>query len=792
MVGATTPAAEDWTYAVQPGDTLWGITERYLKGMSYVPRLQALNGIANPRALPPGRELRIPFAWTRLSPVPVQVRAVTGEVTVQRSGAGPTRPVAANETLQAGDVLRTGPDGNVTLDYFDGYRLRLETGSELVLRAFDAYTGTAIFRGELLLPRGRIESRSPPRHDPASGIRVNTPGGVTSTRGTEFRVSAEPDIASARTEVLDGGVDVAGAGTTVAVETGYGTIARSGSPPTEPTPLLQAPDLSPLLVRQRRVPVAIALAPLARARAYRVQIATDATFDSIVFDAVSRTPELRGPDLPDGRYALRARGIDVQGLEGRDAVGTFEVDARPFPPALLEPKDRSVVAEPRPTLAWTLHATPARYRLQVAEDAAFEHVLFEVQDWREASWTPDRSLPPGRYFWRLAASDERDGDGPFGTASAFRRPPDPPVLTTPPQPRTEERTVTLAWSAAAGAAHYDIQVSRAPDFATLVHEARGDTPVATIPKPEPGLYYVRVRAIDADGTPGPFTDAQTFRCAPPPPAVTGEATPDALVVRWRTGTSGWRYDVQVARDEAFATLLDTRRTADGFVDIPRSEPGVFRVRVRTVDVDGFEGPFGPVLLLRRPPAPPALSGEFVDGALVLRWPVDVPGLRYEIQVAKNEDFAQIVESARTSAPPIPLRVPPGRYHVRIRSFDAEGLEGPFGPPVAIRAPLPAPLLQWAEMRGGRLTIGWAPGAAQQRHRIQLARDTAFTDIVWDARADGSQAGTTLPPRGRYFARVAAIDADGMPGAFSPPRTFTVPRSPILFWARIDLREAKRP
>ena len=347
--GALAMPAEEWIYTVRPGDTLWGITARFLKDLSFVGRLQSLNRVVNPRTLPPGLELRIPVDWSRLQPVSGRVRAVTGEVTALIGGAGPARAVAPDMELRAGDVLRTGPDGNVTLEYFDGYRLRLDSDSELTLRALDAYAGTPIFSGELLLPRGRIESRSPPRHDPATRFRVNTPGGVTSTRGTQFRVNVEAESATARTEVLDGGVDVTGGGRSLGVDAGFGSIARSGQPPTEPTPLLAAPDLNQFRTLYRTVPMEIAIAPLSGARGYRVQIAADPSFSAVLFDATSTEPAFRGPDLPDGHYLLRARGIDVEALEGRDAVGKFEIDARPFPPVLLEPKDGSIVSVSRPT-----------------------------------------------------------------------------------------------------------------------------------------------------------------------------------------------------------------------------------------------------------------------------------------------------------------------------------------------------------------------------------------------------------------------------------------------------------
>lgn len=439
--------------------------------------------------------------------------------------------------------------------------------------------------------------------------------------------------------------------------------------------------------------------------------------------------------------------------------------------------------------------------------------------------------------------------------------------------------MTLAWSAAAGAHGYDVQVSRDKDFGTLVHEARTDVPEATIAKPVPGLYYVRVRSVDADGTPSPFTEPQTFRREPPPPRLSGEVSSAALVFRWPSGLSGWRYDLQVAQDGSFASVLDTVRTAETTATIARAAPGLYHARVRVVDVDGFEGPFSVPIQIRREPPPPELGGQFTDSALVLRWPAGMPGSRYDVQVTKDEHFAKAVETLRTSdskvtipwsasglyharartvdmdgfegpfsAPltlrraPLPpdltgaasdggfvlrwpegqrgwqyvvqvtknerfaplldsvrtaattvaIKAAPGLYRARIRAVDVDGFEGPFGMPVTLlRGPSP-PDLEWLEMLARELTVSWGLGSRKDTYRVQLARDETFSEVLWDATSTGREARTQLPAPGRYFLRIRATTAGGIDGPFGPPQAFSVPNSPLIFWTRVDLRKARRP
>ena len=49
--------AADWIYGVKPGDNPWDLTARYLNGLRYWPRIQALNGITSPTTIPPATRL---------------------------------------------------------------------------------------------------------------------------------------------------------------------------------------------------------------------------------------------------------------------------------------------------------------------------------------------------------------------------------------------------------------------------------------------------------------------------------------------------------------------------------------------------------------------------------------------------------------------------------------------------------------------------------------------------------------------------------------------------------------
>ena len=204
--------ADEWLYTVQPGDNLWVLTERYLNDHAHLPELQRLNRIADPRRIPPGTQLRMPWAWTRWSPGNARFAAVVGTVLVSSTGQqGGERPATLDLVLHAGDMVKTEPHANAVLTFADGTHLTLLSDSILRLdKLLDYSNGTSA--AWLDLQQGRIESQVPVGGNARSRFHINTPAGVTSVRGTQLRVSVPVQEAVSHTEVLVGAVYVANAG----------------------------------------------------------------------------------------------------------------------------------------------------------------------------------------------------------------------------------------------------------------------------------------------------------------------------------------------------------------------------------------------------------------------------------------------------------------------------------------------------------------------------------------------------------------------------------------------------
>lgn len=504
MAWAATDDGEH-VHVTTAGDTLIGLGRRYLVDPAQWPQLQRLNQVGDPRRLPVGRGLRIPLRLMRVEPVPAAVLAAGGAV---RSGAA---AVAAGQSLPEGAELDTGADGHVTVRLVDGTLLRLRGGARLRIDESRRVPAADSVRSGVRLDQGRVEVQAQPARGGQPGFRIQTPQGVLAVRGTEFRVAVEPARTSG--EVLEGVVAVSGRDAAAQrVAAGFGTVVDATGRVAAPQPLLAAPDLSGLPARHERPLVRLQLPAQPGASGYRVQVAGDPGFDVLLADVRSAGPELRIAGLADGRYPMRLRAVDANGLEGRDAQAVLVLKARPEPPLPRAPAPGAVLRGDAVELAWTGSSEAARYRLQVARAGAGDPFASPLLDLTDLTATEHRAtgLAPGAYLWRVGAV-RADGDaGPFGDAMGFELRALPPQAAPPGPPAVGDRGVRLFWPQGLPGQRFELQVARDAGFERLVTATTLAVTEFELPLPAPGRYFVRLRALDADGFVGPWSAAQYF------------------------------------------------------------------------------------------------------------------------------------------------------------------------------------------------------------------------------------------------------------------------------------------
>ncbi len=189
-------------------------------------------------------------------------------------------------------------------------------------------------------------------------------------------------------------------------------------------------------------------AALAGATSYRLQVAADAQFEDLLFDAPSgphRELTLQGllPDGSPGAFAFwRVRAEAPTATPWSGAV-PFHLSDAPAPtsldvaaastagaaaaaspsdvPAPVEPADGAPVDGSAATFTWRLADRARGYRVQVAADEAFDDLVFDVPVADTNQLTVHHYLPEnGRtFFWRVRAERRRDDASAWSDAVAF-------------------------------------------------------------------------------------------------------------------------------------------------------------------------------------------------------------------------------------------------------------------------------------------------------------------------------------------------------------------------------------
>ncbi len=500
------PAEPDepvYVHVAVRGDTLIGLGRRFLVDPRGWPEVQRANDIRNPNRIPVGSEVRIPLRLMRTEAATANVLGVVGEV---RAAGRPLVAGQPNAPIGEGNEIATGADGHATVRLVDGTLLRLRPASRLTLRESRRVRDANAVQSGARLERGRVEIEAAPAPAGKPGFRIETPQGVLGVRGTEFRVATEGDSGVTRGEVLGGIVAFSGrVGAPTPVSAGLGSVIGARGDVATPVKLLPAPEVKALPVLQERILVRLALPALAGAASYRAQVSLDASFDKVVADLTSTTPELRFADLPDADYVLRVRGIDALGLEGQDGDHRFRLKARPEAPLPSAPAPRAVSFGGRMEFAWTGNAEAASYRMRIAATPDFATPLRVLDDLRDTA-TVLEGLPTGTWHWQLRSVRAGGDAGPWGDTRSFELRPLPPQ---PAPPKVGDRGVSFAWEGRPGQT-FEFQVARDAAFTQRVLEKQLTEPNLDLPLPGTGRFWVRLRARDPDGFMGPYTTPQSF------------------------------------------------------------------------------------------------------------------------------------------------------------------------------------------------------------------------------------------------------------------------------------------
>jgi len=488
-------------------DTLIGLCQKYLTHPEKWPQVSKLNRLPDFNRISPGQKIIVPVALLKGTPMDGVVSSLQGEAFLNSAGNSEWRPLQLRDTVKEGSSLKTAANSSLEISF--------EDGTSFLLREQSLLTVTASKKGMLHLLRvlrlegGKIISRVKSATGKDSRFEIETPSALAAARGTHYRVAVDGQ-GTTRAEMLESRIDLSAMGTTVALKEGEGSVARRNEPPSAPIRLLDPPEPQALAAIYGNASSEIRFSPVQNAAQYRVLLARDQEGKNAVKTAVIKPDDpFVFEGLEDGSYYLLATSIGQEGLEG-PLSKPYEVKVRrkPLPPDLVAPLEKAALPEMPLKAQWHNVIGVSTYQVQIARSPDFSGPLLESGDLKKTIYH-SQELREGTYYLRVRSLAEDGYAGDWSAVRAFSV-----VTLLPPslrKPDGDDSKLYLEWEPMAGATGYHLQIARDDAFGTIVVDQKPTASKLILENPpEPGKYYMRVAARNADQETSAFSKSGSF------------------------------------------------------------------------------------------------------------------------------------------------------------------------------------------------------------------------------------------------------------------------------------------
>mgnify|MGYP001333993671 FL=1 len=393
------------------------------------------------------------------------------------------------------------------------------------------------------------------------------------------------------------------------------------------------------------------------------------------------------------------------------------------------------------------------------------------------------------------------------------RPTAPTLLTPITGTSTTDTNTTFSWDSVSGATAYQIQFAMDSDFIQLQTEQTVSDPNITISL-SPNNYYWRVRAKNG-GLFGAWSEMRTFsRIFASTPTLIAPTDMTSTIYSdhtftWDAVVDAEYYQFQIATDNEFtAPVFDTLSPTNSYTHQLEAN-GTYYWRVRAKNDNLTSNWSGVFTIIINPLSAPTLIAPADMTSTVNRyntfmWSTVENVDMYQLQIANDSDFTQVVRSYSVNAPTNSYDYDfglPGTYYWRVRATNpTNNSDWSSVFTIAVNL-LPAPtLIAPADMTTSTETaieLSWDAVSNVIEYKVFIAKNPTFTDelAVFDVETNTSYIFST-PIGGTYYWRVIpyfnefiitpsetrqfTLDLLPMPTALAPIDTTTIPSSEVTF------------
>lgn len=310
----------------------------------------------------------------------------------------------------------------------------------------------------------------------------------------------------------------------------------------------------------------------AGATSYRVQVSMDPTFANDKLLAVNTTLTTTSYAYalgPATKYYWRVAAINGGFMSGYSTANNFTTSgaAPTTVPTKVSPINNATNQPATLTLVVRKTSDASRYHWQVSTLPSFA-TFFASDSTADTTFTA-QFVGGQTFYWRVRGMNDL-GRSAFSAVDTFTIM-TPPARTTLVSPANNavnvlSDSVLFVWRAVSGASSYNLQVSTVTSTSTY---ATTDTTYKLYGLSRGTNYVWRVEALNAGGT-SYYTSNFTFTTVPAVPAVPTPVSPASAAVGvgrltrfvWNSSVNATKYRLQIATDNAFATVVKDTTVLD--------------------------------------------------------------------------------------------------------------------------------------------------------------------------------------------------------------------------------------
>jgi subtilisin family serine protease len=360
---------------------------------------------------------------------------------------------------------------------------------------------------------------------------------------------------------------------------------------------------------------------------YHLQVSSSSTFSKsyILFeDEVLSSPETTLQNLTDRKYFWRVKAANSNGDWGSwSSARYFTVDTTPpLAPKLQAPANGSQKIG-TPLFEWKKPGGSSFFQFAYNTSGNPEDAMLYTSGLISKDEFKPPELPLMQWlYWFVKAGDKAgnwsDWSTPFSIRITLPKPSVPSLLLPANKTRTNDTTPTLSWNEVNFGVDYHVQISRSSLFLLIIQQEEGLATIFTpsAPLTPDGKYFWRVRARNADGVYGKWSDARFFivdTLPPPAPLLYSPANWKELAsiptFKWYASSGAkyyqWAYSTSLSNpdNEPFSVVFTSSYTVNTYYK-PATMSTLIQYYwfVRAKDVAGNEGTWsGPFAIMILPP-----------------------------------------------------------------------------------------------------------------------------------------------------------------------------------------------